>query len=76
MNQRCRFIFIILFVAVNGCKKNYPQPETPQAGNNKWVVTTFAVAKSVFNNNQNAKIKWAVIIVQISFTLFYSGFGM
>lgn len=47
MNPR-RFIFIILFVAVNGCKKDYPQPETHQAGNNKWVVT-----KSVYNNNQN-----------------------
>lgn len=41
MNPR-RFIFIRLFVAVNGYKKDYPQPETHQAGNNKWVVTTFA----------------------------------
>jgi hypothetical protein len=41
MTPHCRFIFMILFVAANGCKKDNPQPETPPTGN-KWVVTTLA----------------------------------
>ena len=41
MTSYCKFIFVILFVAANGCKKDNPQPTTPQT-ENKWVVTTFA----------------------------------
>ena len=41
MTTRCTLIFMISFVAGNSCKKDNPQPTTPQT-KNKWVVTTYA----------------------------------
>jgi sugar lactone lactonase YvrE len=41
MTTHYRLLVMILFVAVVGCKKDYPQPVTPQK-ENKWVVTTIA----------------------------------
>jgi sugar lactone lactonase YvrE len=79
MNPRRRFIVIILFVAVNGCKKDYPQPETHQAGNNKWVVTTFAgEGTGAFNDGPllSAKFKSPTgVTVAADGTLLVADFG-
>jgi streptogramin lyase len=78
MTSYCKFIFVILFVAANGCKKDYPQPTTPQK-ENKWVVTTFAgEGTGAFNDGPllSAKFKSPTgVTVAADGTLFIADMG-
>jgi sugar lactone lactonase YvrE len=69
---------MILFVAANGCKKDNPQPTTPET-ENKWLVTTFAgEGTGAFNDGSllSAKFKSPTGITIVSDgTLFVADMG-
>ena len=78
MTTRCTLIFMILFVAGNSCKKDNPQPTTPQT-KNKWVVTTYAgEGTGAFNDGPllSAKFKSPTgVTVAADGTLFVADMG-
>jgi serine/threonine-protein kinase len=78
MTTHYKFIIMILFVAANSCKKDYPQPVAPQT-QNKWVVTTLAgEGTGAFDDGPllSAKFKSPTgVTVAADGTLFVADFG-